>query len=286
MTSNTALKPDTANDAALFADVKDRFYAAVHAEPILFHDVLFTGTAMKNIDKKSFLTSCESRLPYEIVLLHSANVDDNILEKMLVLQDNVAEVAAPSALNVIDYKTENEVINHYANGGLGLAVMGVDGTLIGQTMLGFDDTDMTISWLMVDKQFSGNMLCRSMLGLAKKIAESAQMETLCASVRIHNERAVEKFSAMDFRVTGAGRNTKDGARTLVFSRTTDKTEPVYEHMGTRPLHLTSLETDEKIKYLERMIKDGFTVKWDCRAKWFTFCQPEVKQPAIKVFKPE
>ena len=48
---NVVLKEQTP-DAALFTDVKGRFYAAVHAEPVLFHDVLQTGTAMKNIKRK------------------------------------------------------------------------------------------------------------------------------------------------------------------------------------------------------------------------------------------
>ena len=123
---NAVLKEQTP-DAALFTDVKGRFYAAVHAEPVLFHDVLQTGTAMKNIKRGGVLVEYESKLPFEVVLLHSGNVDDATLGKMLALQDKVAVVNAPDARNVIDYKTENEVIDHYANGGLGLAILGVDG---------------------------------------------------------------------------------------------------------------------------------------------------------------
>ena len=281
---NAVLKRDDTPDAALFTDVKSRFYAAVHTEPVLFHDVLQTGTVMKGIKRGGILVEYESKLPFEIVLLHSGNVDDVTLGKMFDLQDKVAVVNAPDARNVIDYKTENEVVAHYANGGLGLAILGVDGSLIGQTMLSFDDTNMHIGWVMVDKDFGGNQLCERMLRLATDIAEASKMETISAAVRIANRKAIDKFSLQGFNVTGTGQNAKDGAKTLNFGRETKSAEPVCEHMGTRPLSLQSLQAGDKIDYLESMIEQGYTVKWNRQAQWFTFCTPEIKPVQLNDFK--
>lgn len=150
---------------------------------------------------------------YQIVLLNGGNVDSAMLEKMMALQDEVAEHKMPHPINVIDYKTKDEVTAHFKNGGLGLGVFTEDNKLIGQTLLSFKqpatgilaksdkNTQAHIGWLMVNRDGRGSNLCSSLLSRASDIAEQSGMSQIVAQVRVHNARGVEKFALEKFVVT-------------------------------------------------------------------------------------
>ena len=213
-TENYELEP------VLSGDLNDRFYQAVHDKPALFYDVLQTGWL-------------NDAVPYDIILLHSDNVDNNILNQMLSLQDSIARFQEPHKDNVIDYKDEDQIITHYADGGLGLAVLSAEGVLAGQCILSFDDIDSSnaqarIGWVMVDPKFRGNNLFGSLIKLSTDIAKGSGMASIKANVRAHNQKALNLFSSEGFVAVDTAQNKKDLSPNLILHK------PVNYHKNPAP----------------------------------------------------
>lgn len=269
--SYASIKKETV-EPLLTGDLNERFYKAVHEEPALFYDVVQTGWL-------------NGMLPYEMVLLHSGNVDNALLGKMMALQDKTAKVKSPDEGNAIDYKSEEEVIAHYSGNGLGLGIFTAEGDLVGQTMLSFKqdvngrDTGALISWLMVDRGYGPNNLCQSLISMACRMAESSGMSEIAAHVRLHNEKGIGKFSSEGFVVTGTGTNAKDGSRNLKFSKDLNREMRIdWQKEHPRPQPLAGLQS-HNLPRLEALLEEGYVAKWNRAAKWF-ICHPfEQEQPA-------
>ncbi len=223
---------DRVFEPLLAGDLNERFFKAVHDKPPLFYDVLKTGLAFLQGNFGS------TPVPYEIVLLHGTNVDNRCLEQMMALQDQVAVYAAPHPDNVIDYKTSDDVIDHFAQDGLGLAVLTADGMLIGQVLLSFKQPldqapnqheQLNVGWVMVDPLYAGNKLFETMVGLAGQMAQGSEMAQVKACVRMHNTKALRRFEQAGFSAMGIGENVKDGSPNIQMIKPVSQTDVNIRH---------------------------------------------------------
>lgn len=257
----------------LTGDLNERFYAAVHEEPVLFYDVVQTGWT-------------NGMVPYEMVLLHAGNVDDALLGKMMVLQGKVAKHPAPHAENTIDYKSEDDVIAHYSDNGLGLGIFSIDGSLIGQVMLSFEQDENTVTeqikWLMVDGDYRGNNLCNELLGMAVRVGEGSDISQINANVRVSNEKGIAKFAQLGFVATGVSQNTKDGSKNLKVCKIMGHQMQPHIEAQAYPQPLAGLQNPQKLSAFEDLLNKGYVAKWDHCSKWFTFYRTAKSAPALQL----
>ncbi|MCB9990594.1 MAG: hypothetical protein H6867_04330 [Rhodospirillales bacterium] len=304
MTATITKGQDSKNklEPLLTGSIEDRFYQAVHDAPPLYHDVIKTGWADAkivsgkadiNLRRENGFHVSDGKVAYEIVLLHGDNVNDETLAKMMALQDKVVRHKMPHTENRIDYKTEEEVIAHYSGGGLGLGIFTASGDLIGQTMLSFkqpvtgpfeakhQDSQATLSWLMVDKNFRENGLSDYLIERSVYIAKSSGMSQIQANIRLDNPGGLSKFSSWGFVVAGMGTNAKDGSTHMKAFCPTQQTLDYAAEDRSHTFALSSLQDNEQNTFFDSMIGQGLVAKWNSRTKWFTFHDPS-PQKQLKV----
>lgn len=250
-----------------------------------------TGCVSRNLRREQGLTVSDGNVAYEMVALHAFNISEELMGQMMALQEKIALVQAPDTANFIDYKSENEIADHYANGGLGLGVFNAYGKLIGQAMLSFNYTtdgpfagdgvrEATIGWLMVDPAYRGNLLCESLIDRAMALAAENGAEQIAAHVRLHNEKGIAKFAATGFVAAGTGDNAKDGSPHVKFYRTPGERAQTGGERFPRPFPVKSLQESDRAALFNTLANEGLVAKWDHSARWFTVHSP------VKTLKPQ
>lgn len=270
----------------------------VSAAPFPYKRIMLQGFSERNLRKEEGLWTFDESVPYSISLLHAGNMTDLTLSAMMALQDTAADTyrkrrqspvaafadaAGPHALNPIDYKSLEEVCGHFETGGLGLAALAEDGTLIGHLLLSINQpvtgpfaetgekSQATIGWLMVKPEFGRNGVCNNLIAMAVKLAEELEASELCAHVRLHNERALSRFTAAGFFAAGDGVNAKDGSAHIRMFRPAAQGAVCAKDSGASPVRLDSLRRDSSLRSVfDRQAAQGTVGKWDAIAGWFTF----------------